>query len=432
GKAPSLPLPPLPDLQNTKLTNLRTLNVSPDKEQHIWGMRSNLVLPALAVTLLVGLVMLGASALRQPDIDDFRHMSAAQHLGLLSSEHPETLVLYTYSNSDTEYERNLHYFVEHGMADGDGCNYVIIVQEGKGILPSQLPLPDLPSNAQYIFHENICFDWGTFGWALKSTALDVGSYKFIVFMNSSIRGPYLPAYWPAFVHWTSILTSRLIGKVKLVGSSISCEGTFLSGDLTAARRQNPHVQSYVMATDQEGLKVLQGDGLVFKCYETLHDTVWNSELGSSVAIFNAGYTIDSLMLKYQGADWRDKDNWNCNAGLNPYAVDAYDGVNLNPLEVVFIKVKSFLLQADWPAPKTSQTYDRWRTFKGAPITAQSNAYADHMGVYRNARISVMAARGSGCFNFELYRSKNSLPFEDGTSLWDHFVQHGQFEGRTFE
>ena len=53
---------------------------------------------------------------------------------------------------------------------------------------------------------------------------------------------------------------------------------------------------------------------MFKCYETLHDTVWNSELGSSLAIFNAGYTIDSLLLKYQGADWLDKDNWNCNAG----------------------------------------------------------------------------------------------------------------------
>ena len=45
--------------------------------------------------------------------------------------------------------------------------------------------------------------------------------------------------------------------------------------------------------------------------------------------------------------------------LNPYAVEAYDGINLNPLEVVFIKVKGFLLQADWTAPKTSQTYDRW-------------------------------------------------------------------------
>ena len=40
-------------------------------------------------------------------------------------------------------------------------------------------------------------------------------------------------------------------------------------------------------------------------------------------------------------------------------MDAYDGVNLNPLEVVFVKVKGFLLQADWIAPKTLQTYDRW-------------------------------------------------------------------------
>ena len=54
----------------------------------------------------------------------------------------------------------------------------------------------------------------------------------------------------AFVHWSSILASRLTSKVKLVGSTISCEGTFQNGDLTAARRQNPHVQSYIMATDQ--------------------------------------------------------------------------------------------------------------------------------------------------------------------------------------
>jgi len=56
------------------------------------------------------------------------------------------------------------------------------------------------------------------------------------------------------------------------------------------------------------------DKLVFKCYESLHDTIWNSELGASGAMFNAGYGIDSLMLKYQGIDWLDRDNWNCNAG----------------------------------------------------------------------------------------------------------------------
>ena len=61
--------------------------------------------------------------------EDLRQSAAVRQLGLLSSGHPDTLVLYTYSNSDQEYERNLHFFVQHGMAEGDGCNYVIIVQQ---------------------------------------------------------------------------------------------------------------------------------------------------------------------------------------------------------------------------------------------------------------------------------------------------------------
>ena len=40
-----------------------------------------------------------------------------------------TIILYTYSNSDPEYERNLNFFVEHGMWEGDGCQYLIIVQQ---------------------------------------------------------------------------------------------------------------------------------------------------------------------------------------------------------------------------------------------------------------------------------------------------------------
>ena len=40
-----------------------------------------------------------------------------------------TLVIYVFSKTDLEYERNLQYFVQHGMWEGDGCDYVIIVQQ---------------------------------------------------------------------------------------------------------------------------------------------------------------------------------------------------------------------------------------------------------------------------------------------------------------
>ena len=42
---------------------------------------------------------------------------------------PATIVVYIYSNSDPEYERNLQFFVEHGVRGGTDCHYVIVVQQ---------------------------------------------------------------------------------------------------------------------------------------------------------------------------------------------------------------------------------------------------------------------------------------------------------------
>jgi hypothetical protein len=64
-------------------------------------------------------------------------------------------------------------------------------------------------------------------------------------------------------------------------------------------RTNPHVQSYALATDQKGLATMRADPAVFDCYASLHDAIYYSELGSSLAILRAGYNIDSLMLRYQ-------------------------------------------------------------------------------------------------------------------------------------
>lgn len=41
----------------------------------------------------------------------------------------DTLMIYVFSDSDPEYRRNLEFFVEFGMGEGDGCEYVIVVQQ---------------------------------------------------------------------------------------------------------------------------------------------------------------------------------------------------------------------------------------------------------------------------------------------------------------
>ncbi len=157
---------------------------------------------------------------------------------LPDSHRADTLVIYVYSKSDTEYQRNLEFFVRNGIWEGDGCDYIIIVQQvslpctctthvflylghlhillshrhvseaGQEIsrrcalwlqeaaLFGSPSLPQLPRNARYLFHENKCFDWGTFGWVFDETNINTDLYKSIIFMNSSVRGPFLPPYFP--------------------------------------------------------------------------------------------------------------------------------------------------------------------------------------------------------------------------------------------
>lgn len=65
---------------------------------------------------------------------------------------------------------------------------------------------------------------------------------------------------------------------------------------------------------QVGLKVLLNDANVFKCFSSLDEAIWHAEAGSSLAILNANYNLDCLMLRYQGIDWRQPDYRECNAG----------------------------------------------------------------------------------------------------------------------
>lgn len=71
---------------------------------------------------------------------------------------------------------------------------------------------------------------------------------------------------------------------------------------------------------QVGLKILQDNEKVFACYESMWDTIYHSEVGASKAVLDAGFTLDSLMLRYKGVDWRNQSNWGCNGECVPPAL----------------------------------------------------------------------------------------------------------------
>ncbi len=91
---------------------------------------------------------------------------------------------------------------------------------------------------------------GAFGWLLqRSGEVNYKDYKYFIFINSSVRGPYLPAYIDSST-WTQAFTSQFTDTIKLVGSSINCEKTHWKGDTKGKTRHNAHVQSYAIATDR--------------------------------------------------------------------------------------------------------------------------------------------------------------------------------------
>ena len=56
------------------------------------------------------------------------------------------------------------------------------------------PLPPAPANVRFEYHPNSCYDWGTFGWLLDTGKIQPAGYKYFIFMNSSVRGPFIPPY----------------------------------------------------------------------------------------------------------------------------------------------------------------------------------------------------------------------------------------------
>lgn len=52
-------------------------------------------------------------------------------------------------------------------------------------------------------------------------------------------------------------------------------------------------------------------------------------------------------LWQQGVDWRDPRAAACNGARNPVQQNFYDGINVDALEVLFIKVKASMRRAGW-------------------------------------------------------------------------------------
>ena len=123
----------------------------------------------------------------------------------------------------------MQFFLKSVLKPEDSARYVIVVDHGLDKYGhfSSTALPDLPANAEYLSIRG-CYELGHVGKVLAGLTtlqLNLHQYEYFVWLDSSVRGPFLPSYLTKMSNpplWHTLLTSRLNSTTKLVGATISC------------------------------------------------------------------------------------------------------------------------------------------------------------------------------------------------------------------
>ncbi|OUS41768.1 hypothetical protein BE221DRAFT_148265 [Ostreococcus tauri] len=265
-----------------------------------------------------------------------------------------TLVIMSYAeglgNGGAIDEYNLNYFIRVALSgnvpgtvdEKKRVDYLIVVS-GDSCTPCDTTLAKLikhaPSHSlphvHVIYKANHGMDFGAYHTAIKYVqSYKNNYYKYFVFLNSSLRGPFMPKWTPAEVHFTDTLTNfmRRDSRVKLVSAYVSC--------LHAPEPQpGPVAESLFFAVDDEALRWLVLDGVIDEGKSDKEQTILNGEYQIMRSVLDRGFKAENLLARYKiGLDWNDKRHHKCNDGRHSSRRGALEGgITVNPFETVFVK-----------------------------------------------------------------------------------------------
>jgi hypothetical protein len=246
----------------------------------------------------------------------------------------DTVVVYHYFEKDKTYRDNLIYFLSNGVHQ-DADYFIIISGE------CSVALPEF-SNVTYVTAPNRNNDFG--GYIKYVQEYFNSSYKYYIFVNSSVRGPFTPSYLTDF--WGNIFTSKLDENVKLAGTSINIlprDSWLVKNHSEAFQHDNlfAHVQSTSYALDREAMEFLISVGFYSNDdYLNKIEVILSYELRLSREIIGRGWNITSILPVYEGVDYRigsvPWENTSAKEGDVMWEQSFY-GRSVSPLEAVFIK-----------------------------------------------------------------------------------------------
>jgi hypothetical protein len=246
----------------------------------------------------------------------------------------KNLVIYHYFEKDASYRDNLLHFLVFGVLPQ--LDYIFVISGAHSV-----QLPELP-NVRYLFTEPKKSDFG--GYAqLINEGLNVDPYDNIFFINSSVRGPFVPPY--CHQPWYEDFLDQMQDDVGMVGTSIcSLKEDFRHSINYQARYggNSPysHVQTMAYALRREVLTQLIADGF----YQEDRDAtktlaIEDYEIHLSQLVLKLGWNLRCLLPEFNSIDYRlphTNPNPTSTVG-DPNEVLGYFGRSAHPYETIFVK-----------------------------------------------------------------------------------------------
>lgn len=245
-------------------------------------------------------------------------------------------IVYHYFEKDLFYKENLIFFL--ATAIDDNSDYFIIISG-----ECSIELPEI-SNITYIRTRNWNNDFG--GYCTFVNKYLERPYKAFIFVNSSVRGPFLSSYENR--NWTEIFLTPLSERVHLVGASMNLSQRGNSQhnvDLMKQRRLSPeisHIQTTVYAMSAEAMSYLREIGFYSVTAKLSKEEVVSIyEIGLSTAILQNGWKIVDLLSSNENLSTSSQiyeySNFSARRG-DPLFAKAYYGRTLSPVDALFVKV----------------------------------------------------------------------------------------------
>jgi hypothetical protein len=246
----------------------------------------------------------------------------------------KTLVVYYY-NEDTITINNLAFFLKHGVIDNDIYKYVFIIN--KSVCSIDLFETD---NITIVRNTTDTIDLVAYSnFCIQQPFSYFTDFKRFYFISSVCIGPFLPSFISDL--WIELLNKRLeicdllAPIVEFPPDTIGYSSLGIDSPLNM-----PFLHSYMFGTNSSSIKLLLN---IFKNFTTpsIENSINYERVLSTKFILN-NKKISCLLLAFKNIDINDKDIWNYklwnrNEKTCYEVSESYFGIDLNPLEIMFIK-----------------------------------------------------------------------------------------------